>query len=290
MGPFNSLGMISLSLFQQQIDPGVLPAYFQRIGFSDQPEITLSCLKSLHALHPQSIPFENLNPFLGIPVDLGLNAIWQKLVTDIRGGYCFEHNLLFGNVLRSLGFEVRGLSARVFWEVPEGEIKPRDHMLLLVGVEGKRYIADVGFGGLSLTAPLELDLTGVQNTLHEPYRLSLNAGFYYLEIQIKGEWRLMYRFSLEEQLLPDYQVVSWYLCNHVDSIFTKDLMVARSTPWGRYALIGNRFSTYHLDGSSEKKDIGSVEQIKEVLQKIFLINLPAFPEMDQRLSGLLASN
>jgi N-hydroxyarylamine O-acetyltransferase len=97
----------------------------------------------------------------------------------------------------------------------------------------------------------------------------------------------MYRFTLEEQLLPDYDVVSWYLCTHEKSMFTRDLMVARCTSWGRYSLFNNRLSTYHLDGTSDKKFLSSVAQLKEVLEVVFLIDLPRHKELDRKLGTLL---
>lgn len=92
-----------------------LNAYFQRIGYDEEETTTLNVLQELHRLHTQAIPFENLNSFLGIPVKLDMESIQKKLVHDGRGGYCFEQNLLFKQVLEQLGFSVRGLSARVLW-------------------------------------------------------------------------------------------------------------------------------------------------------------------------------
>ena len=100
-----------------------------------------------------------------------LQSIQRKLVGARRGGYCFEHNLLFRGVLDALGFRTRSLGARVVWGRTDAEMPARTHMLLLVDLEGRTYLADVGFGGVTLTAPLVLETGREQATPHEPFRL-----------------------------------------------------------------------------------------------------------------------
>ncbi len=102
-----------------------LEYYFRRIGFTGELAATIGTLRSIHLLHAKTIPFENLNPLLRIPVQLDIDSIYQKLVVDGRGGYCFEHNLLLSHVLKTLGFQVKGLAARVLWNVPEGIMTSR---------------------------------------------------------------------------------------------------------------------------------------------------------------------
>src|SRR5581483_8518947 len=77
-----------------------LDAYFARVGYDGPRKATLDTLRALHRLHPQAIAFENLSPLLGDPVPLDAAALHDKMVRNGRGGYCFEHNLLFASVLR----------------------------------------------------------------------------------------------------------------------------------------------------------------------------------------------
>src|SRR5262245_7124405 len=133
-------------------------AYFERIGYRGLRSASVDTLAEIHLRHAQTIPFENLNPFLRWTVRLDLQSPQQKLVRHKRGGYCFEHNLLLSHVLRELGFQVRGLAARVRWNVPEDTLTARGHMLLLLDLGDRPYVADVGFGGLTLTAPLRLEV------------------------------------------------------------------------------------------------------------------------------------
>jgi N-hydroxyarylamine O-acetyltransferase len=117
-----------------------LDAYFQRIGYTGDRSPTLATLQAIHQRHAQTIAFENLNPLSKQPVLLDLAALQQKLIHAGRGGYCFEQNLLLRSVLLALGFQLTSLSARVVWNMPEGTIMPRSHMLLQVDIDGKFYI------------------------------------------------------------------------------------------------------------------------------------------------------
>ncbi|WP_339902285.1 arylamine N-acetyltransferase [uncultured Cyclobacterium sp.] len=251
-----------------------MKAYFDRIGYKGEAELNLETVKDLHALHPEAIPFENIDPLIGVPVDLSLDRVFNKLVEQGRGGFCFEQNILFGAVLRTLGFNIVGLSARVFWEIEEGEIRPRDHMLLLLDLNGVSFLLDVGFGSASFSAPLVLNHKDIQDTGYNQYRISLVSGFYYLEILIKDSWRLMHRFGLEHQMLADYEVVSWYLCTHPQSLFIKDLMVAKSFSEGKYALHNNQFTVHKKEGESVKQKLQSVKEIIDILEDKFAIKLP----------------
>ncbi|WP_339716562.1 arylamine N-acetyltransferase [Cyclobacterium amurskyense] len=278
----------SLSLFKGlSLDNVSLKAYFKRIGYEGKAEKNLDTIKKLHYLHPQAIPFENINPFTEEPVVLTLPAVFEKMVKQGRGGFCFEQNLLFGAVLNTIGFDVVGLSARVFWEIVVGEVRPRDHMLLLLSLDGVKYLLDVGFGSASFSAPLVLNKEGIQNTGDYEYRISYVSEFHYLEIKIKNDWKLMHRFGLEHQMLPDYEVVSWYLCTHPTSVFIKDLMVARSFQGGRYTLFNNQFTVHKKNEASTKKKLDTAEEIMDVLKEKMLINLPERDKLKDKVQRLL---
>ena len=256
-----------------------LDAYLDRIGYAGPRTPSLDTLKAVHALHPAAIPFENLNPLLGLPVSLELNSLQAKLVTGGRGGWCFEHNTLLGHALETLGFSVTRLAARVLWNaLPESPIGPRSHMLLLVDLSGSPYIADVGFGGNVLTGPLRIEARRVQPTPHEPHRLiPIESGFV-LEACFRGEWKPLYRFSLEPQFPSDYEVSNWYLCHHPGSFFRHTLMTARVNPDGRYALCNNTLSI-HRESGTEKRTLSDATGLRSALEIEFGLQLPESPEL-----------
>jgi N-hydroxyarylamine O-acetyltransferase len=271
-----------------------LDAYFRRIGYEGGRTPTLETLRALHVRHTESIPFENLNPLLRWPVRLDAHSLEQKLVRDGRGGYCFEQNLLFQHALKALGFSVVGLAARVLWNAPEGAITARTHMLLRVDLDGTPYLADVGFGGQTLTAPLRLVPDIEQATPHEPFRL-LRVGEgageqFVMQSRIRGTWKPLYRFDLQEQHLPDYEVSNWYLANHPDSHFVNGLLAGRPTPDRRYALWNNELAVHHRDGSTDRRVLTSAAEIRETLEGEFRLTLPDAPELDAALARLIAQS
>ena len=217
-------------------------AYFERIGYSGPTAARLETLREIHRLHPQAIAFENLNPLLHWPVSLDARSLQDKMVKQQRGGCCYEHNLLLKHALECVGFRVAGLAARVLWNHPEDAIRPRTHMLLQVDVEDELWIADVGFGGLTLTAPLRLVEHTPQATPHEPFRVARLSSDYAVQAEVRGAWRTLYRFDLQEQVLPDYELASWYLSNHPESHFLRRLIAARTHPQCRYALLDDELA------------------------------------------------
>jgi len=264
-----------------------LDAYFERIGYGGGRTPTLDTLRAIHLRHPQSIPFENLNPLLGLPVRLDAPSLQQKLLFEGRGGYCFEQNLLLSHVLKELGFRVTELAARVLWNTPEGAVRPRSHMLLLVDLDAGPYVADVGFGGLTLTGPLRLQPDAEQATPHEPFRLIKMDEEFVLQARFDEAWRPLYRFGLEKQLLPDYEVTNWYLSNHPESQFVTGLMAARPEPDRRYALRNNRLTVHHRTGRTEQRVLASAAEMRQTLESAFHLRLPDTPDLDIALTEIV---
>lgn len=266
-----------------------LDAYLARVGFTGRPAPDLATLRELHRLHPAAIPFENLSPFLGEPVSLDVAALQDKLVTRRRGGWCFEQNLYFSHVLRALGFAVKTLAARVRWNVPAGVDTARSHMLLLVDVDGTRQIADVGFGGQVLTAPLELKTHVEQATPHEPHRLLPSGDAFVLESRIAREWHALYVFDLHEQIQADYEVSNWYLAHNPQSQFVTGIIAARADEHARHALRNTRYAI-HRGAQTERRHIASVAEMRAVLEGALRIPLPRHPDLDARLQRVIDAN
>lgn len=246
-------------------------------------------LQGLHHLHPLAIPFENLDSWLGREVSLDPAAVFAKLVDERRGGYCFEQNLLFRDVLASLGFAVQGLAARVVWNLPTGSSLPRTHKLLLVTVDDTRFIADVGFGGLTLTAPLMLDSDSVQATPHENFRITRDGTHYLLQAEVAGVWQALFRFSLDEQMPADYAMANYYVSTHAQSRFVQQLIAGRPDTGMRHALLDGRYSRHRLGQPSEQRQLADATELRAVLQQHLGIELGALPELDAKVATLFPS-
>jgi N-hydroxyarylamine O-acetyltransferase len=123
-------------------------AYLERIGLSSEPlPATTETLKRLQRRHLVTVPFENLDIIWGRPITLDIERLFAKVVGAKRGGFCYELNGLFCELLNDLGFETRLVSARVY----NGEIRgPEfDHAAVMVRIDGIEYLADVGYGDFS---------------------------------------------------------------------------------------------------------------------------------------------
>jgi N-hydroxyarylamine O-acetyltransferase len=130
-----------------------LDAYLHRIGMPARPTLDDAGLARLQRAHRLAIPFENLDVVLGRGIAIDGDAVFAKLVTARRGGYCFEQNRLFLDALAALGFAARPLLARVW--LGASEVPPLTHTLSLVTIDGQDWIADPGFGG-SYAPPMPL--------------------------------------------------------------------------------------------------------------------------------------
>lgn len=266
-----------------------LAAYLARIGHDAPVAPTLATLSALVARHAAAIPFENLDPLLGRTPDLTAEGLMAKLVVAGRGGYCFEHNLLLKHVLEAIGFQVTGLAARVRWNVPAHVVTPRSHMLLRVDLPDGAHVVDVGFGGLTLTGVLRLDDEDEQATPHEPFRLVRDGEERHLQALVRGAWSTLYRFDLQPQLQPDYEVTNYFLSNFAGSHFRSTLIAARAADDARYALRNGHFSIHRPGGESEVRDITAAAELKAVLATHFQVALPDGPELDAALARVLGA-
>ena len=195
-----------------------------------------------------------------------------------RGGGGFEQNGLLRSVLTTLGFQVTGLGARVLWNSPPDTIIPRSHMVLLVDIDGQAYLADVGFGGLTLTAPLRLVPNLVQETPHERFRLIQTEERFMLQAQIAAAWKPLYQFDLQPQHPCDYEVSNWHVATHPNSLFVNNLIAARVDPDRRYSLFNAQLVTHAMTGATEKRQLTSTEELQAVLTEVFWLKLP--PDSD----------
>lgn len=244
-----------------------LDAYFARIGYDGPRAPTLEVLATLHALHPAAVTFEAIDCLLDRGVDISPAAVDAKIIGRRRGGYCFEQNSLFARVLTALGFEVTGLWARVRWNLaPDAPAPPRTHQVLKVEVEtesdGRQsFLADVGFGGCALTAPMRFAPHHETVTRHDVYRLTPTGDELRLEVLRKPGFVPVYDLSLTPCESRDYEMANWFTSTHPDSHFRHNLLAARTTLDARYGLFFNHFVTRPVGGDTihETLDADGIE-------------------------------
>lgn len=253
-----------------------LAGYFERIGYRGAADPTLEVLQDLVTAHTQAIPFENLDPLLGVPIDdLSPETLTDKLVHRRRGGYCYEHNGLMGEVLAEVGFEVRRFGARVVWTLPpDAPVPSQTHTLLAVTLpsDPQLFLVDVGFGGQTLTSPIRLETGTVQQTTLEPYRLQNRRDVLVLQAQIRGEWQSLYEFATRTAPPIDLKVASWYVSTHPSSHFVTGLMASLVTAEGRCNLSGRNLAI-HRGGATEKIQFENASAVVDALTDRFGINV-----------------
>jgi N-hydroxyarylamine O-acetyltransferase len=250
-----------------------LPAYLSRIGYQGAVEPSRRALEALHLAHATHIPFENLDILLGRPIALDLASLQAKLVARRRGGYCFEHNLLFAAVLREFGFEPTLLAARVRFRTTA--ILPRTHMLLLVEAEGSRWLADVGFGGEGLLLPVPIGNSEEARHYAWTYRVieEADTGNWVLQSRHNDAWLDLYAFTLEPQQAVDYEIANHYMSTHPDSRFVQTLTV-QLPGTQRRMILRNRDYIEDRGDAVDQRTLESGEEVASILQGSFELDIP----------------
>lgn len=255
-----------------------LHSYLQRIGLARLPEKNLAGLNELMSAHIGHIPFENIDVLLKRPVSLEPDAIFAKLVSGQRGGYCFEQNGLFYQVLAALGYPVRYRGGRVRLSHPDrNDLPSRTHLFLEVLLEGQGWLVDVGFGALSMHHALRFALDEEQHFPLETRRITEENGRYFHQVKQAEGWQDVYEFDLAGMPLADQKVANWYTSTSPDTHFTRDLVVAIALPGARRASLLNRqFRIRNRDGIMEERQLQENE-LPMILKDIFGLSVEDMP-------------
>ncbi len=248
--------MGGLFLGDWQLTPVDLDAYCARVGYTGPREPTLATLCQLHRLHPAAIPFESLDVLMGRAVDIAPAAIDAKLLDARRGGYCFEQNVLFLRVLRTLGFQADAMIARSRWRRPLHELVARTHMAVRVQLDGGHWLADVGFGACMITVPLRMDVHSPQDTRHEPARLRPVQGELRLERLLGDAWAPIYDLVPAPQEFVDIVAANWLIANHPASTFRQHLVASRTRDEVRHVLVDARLTVRRPGVPAEHRELG----------------------------------
>src|SRR5581483_1781674 len=203
-----------------------LPDYLARAGTGPIAGRGIETLRRVHLAHKETFLFENLTVQTGGNVSVALEEIERKFLDEGRGGYCFEHNTLFGAALRALGFAPVTLLGRVRRGPPDRWA--RTHMVLRVEAGGEPWLADVGFGGLGLLEPIPLRDGAVARQGGFDYALRREPHAWVLSMHDATGSSDMYEFAEEPQTAGDIEVANHYTSTHPSSIFRQTLTVQRS--------------------------------------------------------------
>ena len=191
-------------------------------------------LRCLQAAHVEAIPFENLDILLGRGVHLDLARLRDKLIGQRRGGYCFEQNTLFVEILREIGFTASPMEARV--RAGATAVLPRTHMVIAVEIDGQSWLADVGFGGEGPCEPLAMTGEATAPTAGLAYRVVEEGELRVMQMRRDGAWADQYAFLPHPVQAIDLEVANWFTSTHPSSPFVRTLTAQRATRDVRYVL------------------------------------------------------
>jgi len=239
--------------------------YLDRLGLTDLPP-GADGLAAVQKAHMRAIPFENIDPLLGRLPSLALEDVTAKLVAGQRGGYCFEHNALFGAALEALGHKPRSVLARVFDSAGRGGA--RSHHAFVVPADGEDWLCDTGFGGHGALCPLRLATASPQSVPNGSYRVRVDqrAGETILERRAGEDWIPLYGFDTAPVRPVDFEAAN-FLCAHWQGApFSANLLVAFHAETGRIALF-NRALTRGLPPETQSDRLSSSGDLGQLLRE-----------------------
>jgi N-hydroxyarylamine O-acetyltransferase len=251
-----------------------LSQYLSRIGLNKIPQPCIEGLREVHAAQAFSIPFEDFDILLGRGISLEPAHLISKLIHQRRGGYCFELNGIFYLALKSLGFTVRPLLARVIYGLPDPGA--RTHEVLLVTIAGQDWLADNGFGGPGICQPLPMIPDQVEEQYGECYRLRRDP-LYGMVLQRASNGAFMDLFAFDEDettLAADIEMANHFTATWPESIFRLHRMCSLRKPWGRVTLSDMEL-TVHRDGQSTASLLPPGPQYMASIAEHFGIQLDA---------------
>jgi len=240
-------------------------AYLRRLEYDGPRQATAATLRSLHRQHLFTVPFENLDIPLGTPISLDLPFLYDKVVERHRGGFCYELNGLFCELLTALGFRVQMLSARVRRD--DGGFGPEfDHMLLKVELDDP-WLVDVGFGD-SFVDPIVFRAGGADQVDGHRYQVSTFGDEWQLLREDDRGQVPLYRFRDVPRTLSDYREMCTFHQTSPESGFTERWICSKATPRGRITLANLRLILTR-DGNREEGVLSDQAGVRLCLREHF---------------------
>lgn len=246
---------------------GWIDGYLARIGIAGaRLGPTPETLARLHTAHLLTVPFENLSIHTGETIQLDAGWLYDKIVGRRRGGFCYELNGLFAELLIALGFRVERLAAQVYGD--DGGLGiPFDHMCLRVD---DVWLADVGFGD-SFVRPLRLDDRGEQTDGRRGFRIVEDGADAYV---LEDAGHPAFRFTTTPFALAEFAPGCRYHQTAPDSHFTQRTVVSLLTPDGRVTLRDDRLITTAAGGAKTQAPIADREAWHGVAHERFGLEPP----------------
>lgn len=246
--------------------------YLERIQFGSSVALNEQTLRGLQIAHLTHIPYENLDILKGIPVSLDPEALFSKIILDKRGGYCFELNGLYSNLLKSLGFRVTNYLGRFI--IGYNSVQMRRHRILKVEANDRVFICDVGVRSESYRIPLHFMEGKVQFDGISEYKLVKDEfyGWILCMHEPGKEWKRIYGFTEEPQLDLDYVMPSFFCEKHPNSEHNKFRKISIFTANSQIGLVDDELEVYKNAKIDQRTRLQNEEEIHKVLRTVFGID------------------
>lgn len=243
-----------------------VPAYLARIGYDGPTEPTLETLTGLQRAHLLSIPLETLDILFGREVSLDLEVIQDKIVNRGRGGCCHEHNLLFAAVLERLGFTLTRLLCRV--RLGSTHVQSRSHSVLIVELDGQRYVSDAGYGCLGPLEPIAIVEGAVSRQDGWEYRIKREGPVTVLQMLNNGSWIDSLAFDAAIFHPIDFQmsiyVSSAYPMSPMVTGFFAQRVIPTEAGLVRKAIFGKTIQDFTTGGVADQRELSPTELVAEL--------------------------
>lgn len=249
-------------------------AFFARIGLdpNTRVECTLDFLGKIQSNCVTSIAYENLDILAGRKLDLSPDALYDKIVTQSRGGYCFELNGFLTHILRGMGFTVSERFARFLRG--ESEIPMRRHRITVVTLPDGDYLLDIGVGQIAPRLPLKIAEGLEQEQNGEAYRFRRDPTHgWVLEDLYHGAWRDYIGFTDDPAFDVDFIQPSFFCEAHPDSVFNKAPMLSIKTPAGRCTIDGRTYKEFSGETLTHIEEDVTDSRMTELLSTVFKLGI-----------------
>ena len=182
--------------------------------------------------------------------DVAFVNIFNKVVNQNRGGFCYELNGLFYELLNAIGFDVKMVSARVF-DQDKGYGEEYDHLAIITRINNIEYLTDVGFGEFTFK-PLKLQLGTVQKDQRGNFKIDKFKNGYLKVSKIENEKSTPeYIFKNKERELKEFEEMCVFHQTSSDSPFTSKRLITLPTENGRVTISGNTLKIKELETTAE---------------------------------------
>ena len=258
-----------------------ISGYLKRINYHGIVYRDLATLRELQRNHAFAIPFETLDIQNQVPIILQINCLFQKVIHDNRGGYCYELNVLFHHLLTLSGFDACLVAGRLH----HGNNKygrEFEHMALVVELHDRQWLVDVGYGDFSL-APLALAPGQIQSDGRQYYQIIdpvMVDGKAYLGVakwsNSKQDFKIEYLFTTEPRELSAFEGMNEYHQTSPESHFRRSVICTLPTREGRVSLINNKLVRTE-GGKRQVRIIHGEDERDEVLEEYFHMDMVYLP-------------